>query len=103
MEWHNTKIDNDDDGVVVVFSTRTSLLLPNAIDKHLQTVSNPLQDPLLQCSLVDQTVGSAITVEHIFSGGCDTISLQCASLKAETIKAQLQMARLAIVEILSDD
>lgn len=29
---------------------------------------------------------SAVTVEHIFSGGCETISLQRASLKPETIR-----------------
>jgi hypothetical protein len=30
--------------------------------------------------------GSAVTVECVFSGGCDTIGLRRASLKAETIQ-----------------
>ncbi|KAF5360260.1 hypothetical protein D9758_009172 [Tetrapyrgos nigripes] len=53
--------------------------------------------------------GSAVAVERVFSGGRDTVSLRRASLKAETIqalmvvKAQLRMARIAIVEILGDD
>ena len=32
------------------------------------------------------SLGSAVAVEHIFSGGRDTISLHCASLKLEIIK-----------------
>ncbi|KAF5338690.1 hypothetical protein D9758_017578 [Tetrapyrgos nigripes] len=53
--------------------------------------------------------GSAVAVERIFSGGRDTASLRRASLKAETIqalmvvKAQLRMARIAIIEFLGDD
>jgi hypothetical protein len=45
--------------------------------------------------------GSAVAVEHIFSGGRDTISLRRASLKPETIrilmlvKQQLRLARNA--------
>ena len=31
-------------------------------------------------------LGSAIAVEHIFSGGRDTISIHCASLQPETIR-----------------
>ncbi|THU79172.1 hypothetical protein K435DRAFT_855863 [Dendrothele bispora CBS 962.96] len=44
-----------------------------------------------------------------FSGGRDTVSLRRASLKAETIqalmvvKAELRMARIAIIEILGDE
>jgi hypothetical protein len=46
--------------------------------------------------------GSAVAVEHIFSGGRDTISLRCASLQPETIrtlmlvKQWLRLSRLAI-------
>ncbi|KAG1740285.1 hypothetical protein EDB19DRAFT_1635337 [Suillus lakei] len=45
-------------------------------------------------------VGSAVAVERIFSSGRDTVSLQRASLKPETIrtlmlvKARLHLARL---------
>ena len=35
--------------------------------------------------LTSASLGSVVTVEHIFSGGCDTISLQRACLKPETI------------------
>ncbi|KAJ7327895.1 hypothetical protein DFH08DRAFT_614872, partial [Mycena albidolilacea] len=31
-------------------------------------------------------IGSAVVVERIFSGGHDTISLQCASLKPDMIR-----------------
>jgi hypothetical protein len=46
--------------------------------------------------------GSAVTVEHIFSGGRDTISLRHASLQPETIrtlmlvKQRLRLSHLAI-------
>jgi hypothetical protein len=52
---------------------------------------------------------SAVAVERVFSGGCDTIGIRRASLNAETIrtlmvvKARLQMARTAIIELLGDD
>ena len=46
--------------------------------------------------------GSAVTVERIFSGGRDTISLRHASLNPDTIrvlmlvKQRLRLARLAL-------
>lgn len=49
--------------------------------------------------------GSAVAVEHIFSGGRDTISLRRASLKANTIKTlmlvkqHLRLAHTAIRDI----
>ena len=49
-----------------------------------------------------------MAVEHIFSGGRDTISLCCASLKPETIhtlmlvKQCLHLAHTAIHDILGD-
>ncbi|KAG1834726.1 hypothetical protein EV424DRAFT_1309708, partial [Suillus variegatus] len=49
--------------------------------------------------------GSAIAVERIFSGGCDTISLRRASLQPNTIrtlmlvKQRLRLARNAITVI----
>ncbi|KAJ7041108.1 hypothetical protein C8F04DRAFT_947617, partial [Mycena alexandri] len=52
--------------------------------------------------------GSAVAVEHIFSGGRDTISLRRASLKPHTIrtlmmvKQRLRLARNAVKEILVD-
>ena len=50
--------------------------------------------------------GSAVAVEHIFSGGCNTIFLRHASLSAETIqtlvKQRLHLARTAIEEILGN-
>src|SRR3984957_1962576 len=52
--------------------------------------------------------GSAVAVEHIFSGGHDTISLRRASLNPETIrtlmlvKQRLRLARTAIHDILRD-
>ena len=52
--------------------------------------------------------GSAVAVEHIFSGGCNTIFLCRASLSAETIwtlilvKQRLHLARTAIEEILGN-
>jgi hypothetical protein len=54
-------------------------------------------------------LGSAVAIEQIFSGGQDTIGLCQASLKPETIhtlmliKAHLQMAHTAVIEILGDD
>lgn len=52
------------------------------------------------------TLGSAVAVEQIFSGGRDTVSLRCASLKPETIrvlmlvKQQLRLARSVIDNVL---
>jgi hypothetical protein len=52
--------------------------------------------------------GSAVAVEHIFSGGRDTISLRRASLKPETIrilmlvKQRLRLARNAAKRALGD-
>ena len=52
--------------------------------------------------------GSPVAVEHIFSGGCNTIFLCRASLSAETIwtlilvKQRLHLARTAIEEILGN-
>jgi hypothetical protein len=52
--------------------------------------------------------GSAVAVECIFSGGHDTISLQRASLKPETIrilmlvKQRLRLARNAVDKALGD-
>ena len=37
--------------------------------------------------------GSAVTVERIFSGGCDTISLWCTSLHADTIRTLMLVKR----------
>jgi hypothetical protein len=57
--------------------------------------------------LFDST-GSAVSIECIFSGGCDTISLRHASLQPDTIrtlmlvKQQLRLARTTIQEILGD-
>ena len=51
----------------------------------------------------------AHAVEHIFSGGRDTISMRRASLKPDTIrmlmmvKQRLRLARLAVMEIVGDD
>ena len=48
-----------------------------------------------------KSLGSAVAVERIFSGGCDTISLRCASLHPDTIhtlmlvKHCLWLARVA--------
>ena len=59
--------------------------------------------------LIASYPGSAVAVERIFSGGRDAISLRRASLKAETIeavmvvKAQLRLARTAVIEILGDE
>ena len=56
----------------------------------------------------DVSKGSAVAVEHIFSGARDTISLWHASLKPETIrtlmlvKQRLHLAREAIRDILGD-
>jgi hypothetical protein len=53
-------------------------------------------------------VGSAVAVEHIFSGGHDTISLHCTSLDPETIhtlmlvKQCLRLAYTAINDLLGD-
>ena len=50
-------------------------------------------------------LGSAVAVERIFSGGCDTISLRRASLLSDTIrtlmlvKHRLRLARVAAVAI----
>jgi hypothetical protein len=52
--------------------------------------------------------GSAVAVEHIFSGSRDTISLHHANLNPETIrtlmlvKQQLRLARTAVHDILGD-
>jgi len=52
--------------------------------------------------------GSAVAVEHIFSEGHDTISLQRANLKPETIwilmlvKQWLHLARNAVEKVLRD-
>jgi hypothetical protein len=57
----------------------------------------------------DLSVGSAVAVERIFSGGRDTISLRRASLKPEMIrtlmlvKQRLRLARTAIQELIGDD
>jgi hypothetical protein len=54
------------------------------------------------------TIGSAVAVEQIFSGGRDTISLRRASLKPDTIrtlmlvKQHLRLARTAIRDLLGD-
>jgi hAT family C-terminal dimerisation region len=54
------------------------------------------------------SLGSAVAVERIFSGGRDTISLRRSSLKPETIrtlmlvKQRLRLARTAIQDILGD-
>ena len=54
------------------------------------------------------TIGSAVAVERIFSGGRDTISLRRASLKPDTIrtlmlvKQHLRLARTAIRDLLGD-
>ena len=56
----------------------------------------------------DVSKGSAVAVERIFSEARDTISLQRASLKPETIrtlmlvKQHLRLAREAIQDILGD-
>jgi hypothetical protein len=54
--------------------------------------------------------GSAVAVEQIFSGGCNTIGLRCASLNlAKTIqtlmfvKAWLRLARKAIIDLVGDE
>ena len=58
--------------------------------------------------LTSASLGSAVTVEHIFSWGCDTISLQRASLKPETIrililvKQMLHLAHNAAQQALGD-
>jgi hypothetical protein len=55
------------------------------------------------------SIGSAVAVERIFSGGRDTIGLRRASLKAETIetlmfvKARLRLARKAIIDLTGDE
>ncbi|KAF7424967.1 hypothetical protein PC9H_010278 [Pleurotus ostreatus] len=52
--------------------------------------------------------GSAVAVEHIFSGGRDTISIRRASLKPDTIrtlmivKQRLKLAREAVKELLGN-
>jgi hypothetical protein len=53
--------------------------------------------------------GSAVAVERIFSGGCNTIRLRRASLNlAKTIqtlmfvKARLRLARKAIIDLVGD-
>jgi hypothetical protein len=52
--------------------------------------------------------GSTVAAEHIFSGGCDVISLRRASLKPETIrilmlvKQRLHLARNAAKRALGD-
>ncbi|KAG2081425.1 hypothetical protein BD769DRAFT_1377495, partial [Suillus cothurnatus] len=49
--------------------------------------------------------GSAVAVEWIFSGGWDTVSMQCTSLKPETIrtlmlvKAKLRLACTALQDL----
>ncbi|KAG1721466.1 hypothetical protein EDD22DRAFT_778871, partial [Suillus occidentalis] len=49
--------------------------------------------------------GSAVAVEQIFSGGRDTVSMWCTSLKPETIrmlmlvKAKLCLARTALKDL----
>jgi len=47
----------------------------------------PVSFPLVLSSISElpSSLGSAVAVERIFLGGRDTISLQCASLKANTI------------------
>ena len=51
---------------------------------------------------VDTVLGSAVAVEHIFSGGRDTISLRRASLVPDTIrvlmlvKQRLKLARISL-------
>ena len=58
--------------------------------------------------LTSASLGSAVTVERIFSGGCDTISLRRASLKPETIrilmlvKQKLHLAHNAAQQALGD-
>ena len=58
--------------------------------------------------LTSASLGSAVVVEHIFSGGRDTISLRRASLKPETIrilmlvKQKLCLARNAAQQALGD-
>jgi hypothetical protein len=55
-----------------------------------------------------RSLGSAVAVERIFSGGRDTISLRRASLKPDTIrtlmvvKQRLRLARTTIQELLGD-
>ncbi|KAJ7323933.1 hypothetical protein DFH08DRAFT_711545, partial [Mycena albidolilacea] len=57
---------------------------------------------------ISSSTRSAVTVEHIFSGGHNTIGLRRASLKAETIKtlmfvkARLRLARKAIIDLVGD-
>jgi hypothetical protein len=71
----------------------------------------PGKVPLFQSNeaFIEFLPGSAVAVKHIFSGDHDTISLCCASLRAETtqalmvVKAKLQMAHIAIIEIFRDD
>ena len=58
--------------------------------------------------LTTASLGSAVAMECIFSGGCDTISLQRASLKPETIrilmlvKQKLCLAQNAAQQALED-
>lgn len=58
--------------------------------------------------LTSASLGSAVAVEHIFSGGHNTISLQRASLKPETIrilmlvKQKLRLACNAAQQALGD-
>jgi len=59
--------------------------------------------------LLTSSLGSAVAVEHIFSGRRYAISLRRASLKPETnrmlmlVKQQLRLARVAIQDILGDE
>ncbi|KAF8802971.1 hypothetical protein BYT27DRAFT_7111058, partial [Phlegmacium glaucopus] len=50
--------------------------------------------------------GSAVAVEHIFSGGRDTISLRCASLIPDTIRVLMLVKhrlRLAHIQLQKQD
>ena len=59
----------------------------------------------LSC-LVIVFAGSAVAVEHIFSGGQDTVSMRRMRLKPETVgtlilvKAKLRLARTALKDLI---
>ena len=98
-------------GLVAVHSSLTSFVLQGISFQFLvssQLISSCYSITNVSLFLIVFYAGSAVTVEQIFSGDRNTISLCHASLNPETIqtlmlvKQQLRFARTAIHDILED-
>ena len=96
-------------GQVVMHSSLIYLALLKTFSQYRVSVLFLFLNYLYDTDAISSiSLGSAVAVEHIFSGRRDTISLRRASLKPETIrtlmlvKQRLRLARTAIRDILGD-